>query len=264
MLKIGGSVLTDKKTPDTINFDIIDQIAANIKKIYDKPELKFALVTGVGNVGHRAVAQSGAHKGDNGSIKRRVGLVKAQIAVNNLRNIVLEALERHKVPVFQFYTSSIAIADKMRIKEMYFNSVEEFLKNNIIPITSGDVIPDKTLGYSVMSGDIALQQMVNRWHPKIIVYGTNVAGVYNDDPQENPAAELLTDIKFDEIDDVLNDITQGKNIDVSGAMKGKFYAIKSILKSNPSSTVHIFDCTQPKNLLKIIAGEDFPHTQITH
>ena len=262
LLKVGGSVLTDKSKKGIIFSDKIKEICSVIKSLYDR-DIRIAIVTGVGSLGHQAVFKCGAHKGDDGTIERRVGVVEAQIAVNNLRNVFLSEMGKAGVPAFQFYVSSIALSDKMVPQQFNISSLEYFLKSDIVPITSGDVVPDMSMGFSVMSGDIVLQMLAKSWNPKIIAYGTNVDGIFDADPQEKPNAKLIKEIRLEENINSFNSITNGQNIDVSGAMKGKLQAIQKIIDNNPEIAVHVFNLSEPENLLKLIDNQDFPHTKIT-
>lgn len=262
LLKVGGSVLTDKSKPDIIFHDKIKKICEVLKILYDRG-ISFTIVTGVGSLGHQAVFKCGAHKGDDGTLERRVGVVEAQIAVNNLRNIFLSAMGKAGIPTFQFYASSVTLSDKMIPQHFHIESLENFLKSNIITVISGDVVPDKTMGFSVMSGDTILHILAKRLNPKIIAYGTNVEGIFDADPQVKDDANLITEISLENNKDLLKNITDGQNIDVSGAMKGKLKAVKKIILNNPEIAVHIFNLNKPENLLKLMDNKEFLHTKIT-
>lgn len=261
LIKIGGSILTDKHQQGIINHDLIIEICKVLKKLYDR-KLKFAIITGVGSLGHQTVAKYSVHKGDNGSNDRRLGLLEAQIAVNKLRNIFLQALLDAEIPAFQFYTSSIAKANKMKPTAFYLDSVSGFINYDLIPIVSGDVVYDEIMGYSVMSGDIAFSEIFKQWKPKLLIYGTDVKGIFTDDPEVDKNAKLIPIINSKMIQDGLQGITEGVNVDVSGAMKGKFQNILSMLQIDQSIKVHIISLKEPKNLLKLLNNEPFEHTII--
>ncbi|MHA1169165.1 MAG: amino acid kinase family protein, partial [Candidatus Hodarchaeales archaeon] len=142
-------------------------------------------------------------------------------------------------------------------------AIERFIPLGMVPVTSGDMVSDSAMGFSVMSGDIALWKMVIRWKPEIIAYGTNVAGIHTDDPTVNPDAKLLEKIDSSIINNILQNITEGESIDVSGAMKGKFKVVMAILKEYPEAKVHIFNLNYPELLLKIVNGEEFSHSVIS-
>ncbi|MHA2298619.1 MAG: isopentenyl phosphate kinase [Candidatus Hodarchaeales archaeon] len=263
LLKVGGSVLTDKHKTGVIREELIIKVSSILKKLYDR-EIKLAIVTGVGSPGHQAVYKYSTHKGDDGSLYRRVGLVEAQVKVNSLRNIFLKVLGDAGIPALQYYTSSIATADKMVPTSFNLDPVENYLSLGFVPVTTGDVVADATMGFSVMSGDIAMWQIAKRWKPKIIAYGTDVAGIFNGDPKERTDVRLIEDINSKMIADVSKNVTEGATIDVSGAMQGKLKVIMAMLEENPSTKVHIFDLTVPENLIKIVNGEPFEHTVVHH
>ena len=158
LLKIGGSVLTDKLLSDVVNYEIINNICKVLKQLYDQ-NIRMCIVTGVGSVGHQAVAKFSIQKGDDGTIDRRLGLLETQIKVNELRNKFLQAMLDNGIPAVQIYTSSIAISDQMAVSSFNLKSCEGFLNSKMVPIIGGDVVPDTTMGYSVLSGDIAFLEI---------------------------------------------------------------------------------------------------------
>ncbi|MHA2172034.1 MAG: isopentenyl phosphate kinase [Candidatus Kariarchaeaceae archaeon] len=263
LLKLGGSILTDKSKVEVVNHDLMIEIVGVLKQLYDRG-LKFVLVTGVGNAGHQVVASHGVHKGDDGSLERRLGLLHAQIQVNKLRNTLLEVLHEVGIPAVQFYTSSIASADKMQPIAFFLDSVAGFLNVGLVPVVSGDVVSDQRMGYSVMSGDVAFFEIVKQWKPKLLIYGTNVDGIYSSDPILNPNATLIPKITPLMIDNMKDEITEGINIDVTGAMRGKLGSIQSILSFDPKAKIHIINLLNPSNLLKVVNEEPFTHTIVQH
>lgn len=261
LLKIGGSVMTDKRQEGVINTNLLKEISGVVKELYERG-LKMVIVTGVGSYGHRAVARHSIHKGDNGTHERRLGLLEAQIDVNILRKAFLEALLEAGVPAMQFYASSIAESNKGRPINFNLAAVGKFLGCGMIPVVSGDVVPDKTMGYSVMSGDIVALEIYKQWSPRILAYGTNVKGVYSDDPDTDPDAELLEVVDSKMLHEALHGVTEGMNVDVSGAMRGKVQAIYALMTLNPTIEAHIFDLREPWNLTRLADNLPFSHTVV--
>ena len=241
ILKIGGSSISNKKllatalasqSPEdikaalTIDKQVINNIAAEVGKLYSSGIKNMIILTGVGSPGHFTVLRYKLHKGYSGDEKQNLGLIEAQNAVNRLRQFFLESFLEHKVPTMQVYASSIYESDKMRIIESYTRNIALFLKVGIIPVISGDMVPDKTMGYSVLSGDQILKDLAEKFRPKKIVFGSDVDGLYSSDPKLNPEAKLLPEISHEQIPEI---ITQLSGEDASGQMKGKIIEIKNLL-----------------------------------
>ncbi|MHA2096835.1 MAG: amino acid kinase family protein, partial [Candidatus Hodarchaeales archaeon] len=144
ILKIGGSSISNKlllakalKSQSqadidkvlAINKQRIDHIAAEIGELYSSGLKKMIIITGVGSPGHFVVLQHGIHKGNSGNINQHLGLVDAQIAVNRLRQSLLEAFVENKTPVVQLYASSIFESNKMRIIRGDTSNFDRFIQN---------------------------------------------------------------------------------------------------------------------------------------
>lgn len=262
IMKIGGSCLSNKallhkalktKQPEDIkaalkiDVETIDQIAAEISEIYDADK-KMILLTGVGSQGHYTVLKHGLQKGDNHTFEQHVGLLEAQIAVNRLRQTILEALLRHKVPAVQMYASSIYRSSKMRIEHGDISNLNHFLNVGIVPIISGDMVPDTVMGYSVLSGDQILLDIAKQFQPKTVIFGSDVNGVFTADPKIDTDAKLLTEIPKEEIDKRINEIS---GTDASGQMKGKLIEIKNLLEAGFGEII-LMNLTKKGNLSPII------------
>ncbi len=259
MIKIGGSVLTDKMQSNVINYELIEKICYKLKVLYDR-DMKFVIVTGVGSLGHQTVAKYSVHKGDDGSLTRRLGLLKAQIQVNKLRNVFLGGLLAAEIPAVQFYTSSIAESNQMKPIKLFLEPIKKFMDSGLIPVVSGDVVADQSMGFSVMSGDIAFLEIYKQWKPKLLVYGTDVDGIFTADPKNDETAQLIKHINSKMMQKSLKGITDGTNIDVSGAMLGKYRAIMTLLSIDQSIEVHLINLHDPENLHRLVDKIPFDHT----
>lgn len=243
ILKIGGSSISNKKllvtalrsqSPEdikpvlAIDMQVINNIAAEIGTLHSSGIKNMIILTGVGSPGHFTVLKYNLHKGFSREKNQSLGLIEAQNAVNRLRQCLLEAFLVHKVPTMQIYASSIYESDKMRIIHGYTANMEHFLKIGLVPVISGDMVPDKTMGCSVLSGDQILKDLVEKFRPKKIVFGSDVDGLYDSDPKLNPEAKLLPVISRDRIPEVIDQLS---GTDASGQMKGKLTEIKNLLES---------------------------------
>jgi isopentenyl phosphate kinase len=242
ILKIGGSSISNKmllykalktrtvediKAALTIEESVIEKIAVEIGSLYEAGIRNMIIITGVGSPGHFTVLKYGLHKGFSGDRSQHMGLLDAQIAVNRLRQSLLEAFFKHKVPIVQVYASSIYESDKMRIIRGDTTNIEHFLKIGVIPVISGDMVPDKTMGYSVLSGDQILLDLAKKFKPKKIILGSDVDGLYDSDPKVNSNAQLIPEVTENSIDGLVQKLEGG---DASGQMKGKLIEIKNLME----------------------------------
>ncbi|MHA1973151.1 MAG: isopentenyl phosphate kinase [Candidatus Hodarchaeales archaeon] len=271
LLKIGGSSISNKmllykalksKNPDdlkqAVNIDVkaIKQIIKEIKSIYN-PNKRMVILTGVGAPGHFTVLKHSLHKGNLGTFEQHVGLLEAQIAVNRLRQNVLEAFLENSIPAVQVYASSIYASDKMRIVRGCTENIIEFLNQGMVPIISGDMVPDKTMGYSVLSGDQIIADLVGKLRPKKIIYGSDVDGLFENDPKVHPDSKFISQVSIDEIEDIANKLVSA---DASGQMKGKLMEIKNLLQSGVKE-VFLLNLKREGILSSVLKGEEIKFTR---
>lgn len=262
ILKIGGSCISNKALLNTalktkspadiklalqINTQVIDQIASELYEIFNERK-KMIVLTGVGSPGHFSVLKHGLHKGDNGTLEQHVGFLEAQIAVNRLRQTILEAFLRHNIPAVQLYASSMYQSDKMRITKGDIGNLRSFLEIGMIPVISGDMVPDKSMGLSVLSGDQILLNLAKYFQPKTVIFGSDVDGVFTTDPKIDSNAQLLPEIPKERIDKMIKEEFQ---TDASGHMKGKLIEIQNLLNAGFKEII-ITNLKKKGNLLPII------------
>ncbi|MFX0014861.1 MAG: isopentenyl phosphate kinase [Promethearchaeota archaeon] len=271
ILKIGGSCFSNKillqkalkthnqediKAAVNINSKNIDQIAAEIRAIYPSNK-NMIILTGVGTPGHYTVLKHKLHKGNTGELKQHLGLLEAQIIVNYLRQSILEAFLKYEVPVFQAYASSMYESDKMRIIRANTENIEKFLASGLVPVISGDMVPDVTMGYSVLSGDQILADLARKFKPKKIVYGSDVDGIFTLDPKMDSRSRLIPKISRNEIKSIIKKLSSG---DASGQMSGKLTEIKNLLDSGFHDII-LLNLTKPGVLQRVLNNEEEFHTR---
>ena len=273
ILKVGGSCISDKtllykalktQSPEDIKaaLDIdlnkIDLIAAEIGKAYSIMN-KVIILTGVGSPGHFTVLKHKLHKGNSGDLEQHLGLLEAQIAVNRLRQSILESFLKHKIPAFQAYASSIYESDKMRVMKGDTGNIKRFLESGLVPVISGDMVPDVTMGYSVLSSDQILANLAKKFKPKKIVYGSDVDGIFDSDPKLNPNSSLIPKISRDEIDSLIDQIS---GEDASGQMRGKIMEIRNLLDTG-FKDIFLLNLTKRGILSRALNNEDIPFTRFS-
>ena len=221
VIKVGGSVLTDKKRTDkiVIRDEVIGYVASEIRSLLDAG-VRVALIHGVGSVGHLPVKKYELYKG----ITREDQLIKltyTQNRVNELRQKFLNALEKHGVPAVKFYPSSLVVATKGRIVKFFGEGIKRFYEVGFVPVLSGDMVADTddSLRLSVCSGDQLAFALADLLGSKRIVFGVDVDGVYDRN------GNVVEKIKFSEIKQVLEGVGTGAAIDVTGGMRGKLMEI---------------------------------------
>lgn len=263
VLKLGGALLTDKWQPDSLRADTLAQVAAEIGACLNAGLLeRLILVTGVGSFGHPLVLRHRLHQGFCAP-EQLLALSQTQINVMALRSRVAEALAGAGVPVCLMLPSSCMTAVNFCHKSSYLEGVAGFLRLGMVPMLGGDVLADEQTGFMVYGGDEIAVDMAQQFGAARLIFATQVDGVYERDPQQEPTARRLPLLALNESSLTAVTLEQSPQIDVSGAMAGKLRALRRIIPLIASGLeVHLLSMMRPGHLTAVLRGETAVGTRI--
>jgi isopentenyl phosphate kinase len=215
LVKLGGSVITDKSGPMRFRGRVARRLARELA-----PFVKdgLALVHGAGSFGHVRAAEYGLASGMRGD-RQREGTAVVQRDVRDLNLRMLEALHGAGVPAVSIPAGSWLELDEGRFAEFDAIPFQRALARELVPVTFGDVLPDKSKGVAIASGDLLMAALAGALAPELAVFVTGVDGVYDRDPDE-PGARLLPTVAPGEAEGA-GRTAAGAAADVTGAMGGK-------------------------------------------
>ena len=222
LLKLSGEALMGSQTHgiDPIK---IDSYAKEIKKVFDEG-VEIAIVIGGGNI-FRGV--SGASKGMDRVQADYMGMLAT--VINGLA--LQSALENNDVPTrLQTAIKIEAIAEPF-IKRKATRHLE---KGRVVIFGSGTGNPYFTTDSAAVLRAIEI-------NADVILKGTRVDGIYNEDPEKNKEA-----IKFDTLsfDDVLK---KGLKVMDTTAFT---------LSQENKLPIIVFDMNTPNNLINVVRGKN--------
>lgn len=265
VLKLGGSLLTDKSTPYKLKEDNLEAIASEIKECIDLELIKsLVLVHGVGSFGHPPVLEYKLHKGFK-SKDQLISMSKTQQIVNVFRKTIATTFLEEGVPINLMHASSMVVGDKMVISDYTFESLKGFLSLGMIPLIGGDMMYDESMGFSVCSGD-QIAVVLSRVLPtKQLIFATDVPGVFDKDPKSGENAQLLNEININEIEQLLSKTNKTTKTDASGKMQGKLISLTSIKdRIQEGLEVAIFSMDEKGTLINYLKGEKIEATKIIY
>jgi len=260
LLKLGGSLLTEKNVPFSLRKETIIHVIQQIKRARLNGNL--ILVHGGGSFGHPLAKEYGIVKGMDKSIKNQIhGLSKTHQKMNELNSYIIEKFLEEKMAVLSIQPSSIFLLDKGTIIVQGTKTIESCLKLGIIPVLYGDIILDSEGSFSILSGDqiiLLLCEYLKDHHVGKVIFATDVDGVYlEEEGGGNPKlAEILSSDQLEHVPLA----TFGQKIDVTGSMRGKLNKIKKICELGIS--VRIINGLKNNYLYKALKSESFPCTTI--
>ncbi|VVB56494.1 Isopentenyl phosphate kinase [uncultured archaeon] len=247
ILKLGGSVITQKDRPQTADLEAIRRLAKMLGGLWKSGVRDIVLVHGAGSFGHALVIQ---HRLDNGvkTEAQKLACAQTRAACAKLSAIVAQALLDEGVPAMVLPTGLLAVSTNKRISKFDEKKVLSCLAAGYLPILRGDMVPDASLGFSVCSGD----QLVARLGKKAerIVLGSDVDGVLAD----GKVIPLITSQNFAKYESHLR---PSDSPDVTGGMAGK---VKELLSVKVSA--YVANALQPERLEALLQGKKTICTQI--
>lgn len=256
IVKIGGSVLTDKNQPFSVRKNIIGQI---IDQIIESRK-KIVLVHGGGSHGHPLAKKFKINSGVNANVPDQIlGLAETHKAMELLNSKISEEFLKRKIPVITIHTSSIFLKNKNEIEILSVKGLELLLNLNITPILYGDIILDQNGSFSIISGDkiiLEICKKLQNYKISKVIFCIEEDGLMIQG-KNNP--KLIKDISSSDLNK-LNLSKFDEKIDVTGGIAGKLVEIESICKLG--IPVQIINGLKRGFMLKALKNEDVHSTNI--
>ena len=260
ILKIGGSILTNKDAVSEVDTKSLKRIASEIKSSLDNSFKELIIVQGAGSFGHPPAKKYkiGEKFDESEYPQKRIGFCETQNAVKKLNMYICEAFIDEGLPVVAIPASSFMRATNKRITDGNLDSFKRYLEKGFIPVIYGDVVLDDELEICVISGDQLIQYLAKNLNPDMVVLGTDVDGVYNKNPKTHDDAIFFD--KFSSLDD-LDTLEGTTNVDVTGGMVGKIKELLYLADLGIESK--IINAEVEDNVFKVLENEKVKGTVIS-
>ncbi|WOF16509.1 isopentenyl phosphate kinase family protein [Methanoplanus sp. FWC-SCC4] len=223
ILKLGGSVITDKKGDCKVDKERIRALANEISQRTDVFPI---IVHGAGSCGHPEARRHHLDKGLDQT--NRAGIFVTHHAVGRLNDAVVNALRDSGVESVGIHPLDACTAKKGRLISFNCETVELLVKNGIVPVLHGDVVMDTEQGACIVSGDQIISYIAGKIKVDRIGLATDVDGVLKD-------GMVIPSINTESAGEL--DIKESSNTDVTGGMKGKISELLSLAESGIESSI---------------------------
>jgi isopentenyl phosphate kinase len=237
VLKIGGSILTDKSQQQCARKEEIERVAEEIAAAASD----LVLVHGAGSFGHVPARMYGLP--DRFSPN---GLRVTHQSVVELNHLVVEALVKAGVDAMPVHPFSGVLLREGRIEEMPVPLIREMVKDGLLPVLHGDVAMDGTRKAGIVSGDQLVPYLARALHAQVIAVGTNVDGVLFQ-------GKALTEISKGDLPRINSHLGKSSGIDVTGGMRGKLLELLELAEDGTSSV--IFNAGIKGNITRALQGD---------
>lgn len=257
ILKLGGSVLTDKNKYMTADRASITHLAKVIAQVRKK-KIGLIIVHGAGSFGHMPVKKYGIKDGIF-TEQHKFGFADTANACSLLSQEIVGALLKEGVPAVSIPTVVLIKHTNKKIKRFDVGIVKDFLRAGYVPVMRGDMVLDDKIGGSISSGDEQVPYLARALKANRMVFGTDVDGIFTADPKTNKNAKLILTITRKNIKEVVSALEEAKTHDVTGGMKGKILEIISQARITP---ILIVNAKKPERLRNALTGKKVEGTLI--
>lgn len=223
LIKLGGSVITDKSGDCAVNTNTLEQIS---QVISSHPEIQCIIVHGAGSCGHPEAKRHHLDKGlDTNNIS---GIFITHRAVVKLNTAVVNALRANGVEAIGIHPLDACTAKNGRLESFNHQPLGMLVNHGVVPVLHGDVVMDSVRGACIVSGDQLVRAIPSKIHVDRIGLATDVAGVL-----EN--GSVVPQIDRENVADL--EIGESGNTDVTGGMIGKLMELLSLSDEGTESTI---------------------------
>ena len=237
ILKIGGSILTDKNQELAARQGEITRVA---REIASHPE-DVVLVHGAGSFGH--IPAKKYHLPQEFS---RQGLRVTHSGVARLCEMVVEALSQAGVDCLPVHPLSCLLLLDGRIDRFFIEPIKEMLEGGIMPVLHGDVAMDVAGKAAIVSGDQLVAYLAKVLQAEVVAVGSNVDGVLF-------SGRPLPRITREELKQMGSAIGGSAGVDVTGGMRGKLLELLDLADLGIDSL--IFNAGKEGNIARALKGE---------
>ncbi len=226
LLKLGGSIVTDKRGDCAVNEEALTRCAA----VLAEHEFSGLVIHGAGSCGHPEAQRYGIARGVDHS--NREGIAVTHEAVESLNRAFVNALRTAGIEAIGVHPLACCTADAGRIVSFQLEPLRLLLDLGCVPVLHGDVVMDRTRGACIVSGD----QLVSYLAPHLgftrIGLATDVQGVL-------AGGTVVPKLTRSLVADLA--IGVSSTTDVTGGMAGKVNELLALADEGVSSHVFALD-----------------------
>jgi len=166
LVKLGGSLLTDKRRPRRARPAVIERLAREIVEARRGGDPRLILGHGSGSFGHVAAAAHDLGRLKAGTATQRAsarrGVSAIQQSAAHLHRLVVGALAEAGAAPFSLAPSSFLLARGGRPKRLAMAPLVAALDLGLLPVVYGDVVMDEERGAAICSTEAVLLALVRR------------------------------------------------------------------------------------------------------
>jgi isopentenyl phosphate kinase len=251
-VKLGGSLITDKRRPECPRREVLQQLAAEIAAARrQNPHLPLVIGHGSGSFGHLYGQRYGTRAGVQ-SAEQWYGFARTGDAAARLNRLVTAALLDAGVPAWSIQPSATLRCVDGAIREGPLAAVRQALAHHLAPVIFGDVALDERRGGTIVSTEELFSWLTPHLLPQRLILVGEIDGVYTADPHLDSTATRLREITPPMFQQIQTGLGGSHGVDVTGGMVAKVQEAIRLVNTYPQLDVIICSGLTPGNLSRVL------------
>jgi isopentenyl phosphate kinase len=252
LIKLGGSILTHKKTSHKFRLGDIKRIAKEIQRAQKEKPQPIIIVHGAGGETHAMAKKFHLEDGALNN-KQILGAMQTHFTVAKLQTALVKALTKEKLNVTPLYSGDYfyySKSGKLTFKNL--SHLKTLSNKRVIPILNGDMIPDLKKNFSILSGDKIIILLAQAFKVKTIIFASDVDGFILNN-------KLVQKLSVKELNKAVQNLNTYKGKDATGDLPGK---LKAITKKEKKAKVLIVNGLKNNRIYSALIGKKVIGTKI--
>ena len=245
LIKFGGSVITDKAEYRKFRKDVVSRLADEIRRSGEQ----VIIVHGAGSFGHVLSKEFDIQNGYSDD-KQIPAVARVMCDTRELSSMVVEELLAKDLPAVSVPIGSCFVADGGKLVIENDEVLRRLVDLGIMPIMFGDVITDRKMRFSIVSGDQIMEALCKMFNPSKVIFVSDIDGLYDKNPKTEPHAKMIGTVTKEKMAQI--DTTSNVD-DVTGGVHGK---MESMLRmTDATRKCYLVNGNAPNRLYSLLRGE---------
>lgn len=257
LIKLGGSLVTDKRQPKAFRRETVRSIARQLTEIHKRqPKLGIVLGHGSGSFGHFEARKYDADAGVR-SAQDRLAFARVGAAASQLSQLILDELLAASLPALRFQPSAMQIARDRSLAQIRLDPLRMALEKGYLPLAHGDIALDETIGGCIISTEALFARLVRPLNARRIILLGNVEGVLDRD------GAVIPHITPRNIGRYSGALGASEGYDVTGGMAQKVAEMLALAQRHDRLEIVIANGQRPEILADLLLRDANAGTRIS-
>jgi isopentenyl phosphate kinase len=189
LVKLGGSVITEKRELRNFRDDVTRRLLGEIKESGSQ----VVLVHGAGSFGHILASKYGLKDGFSNDDQIK-GISEVQYDVRELNMRILRLASDLGLNPVSIPPAATVVCRSKKISQLNTEPFSSSVKLGMTPITFGDVVFDSEIGFCICSGDDLMFHLSKAFKPEKAIFVTDTDGIFEANPKKHEGAKVLKQV----------------------------------------------------------------------